>query len=350
MENKRDLIEKRINSGLLGQWYPVCKSVQVRKEPHGIKVVNRKLVLWRNVSGEVQCVEDFCPHRGAPLSLGEVHHGYIACKYHGVMLNGKGVIKEVPAMPQCSLEGKAALKAYQTEECNGAIFVYIPSLERPDTPSLLKPEEFLNEEWQSFLCTAVWNTNYRYALDNLADPMHGSYLHSESFTLAYGSKRDLMEIEKQADGFIVKRTGQLGDNFDWSYFHIGEANMYCSLDIPYPPAAGPGGVMRIIGYATPIDETTCKVFFWRMRKVSGLNAESWRFLYRAKLEKNHWNVLEQDRVMLEGMPDDARNHEMLYQHDIGVSRIRQVLLKSAKSQIDVELASKPQVETISCVS
>ncbi|MFV0382723.1 hypothetical protein, partial [Paracoccus sp. (in: a-proteobacteria)] len=70
--------------------------------------------------------------------------------------------------------------------------------------------------------------------------------------------------------------------------------------------------------------------------VSGLARESWRFLYRAELEQNHWNVLEQDRVMLEGMPDDARRREMLYQHDLGVSRIRQILTRMAKGQIEAE--------------
>jgi hypothetical protein len=77
---------------------------------------------------------------------------------------------------------------------------------------------------------------------------------------------------------------------------------------------------------------TTKVFFWRLREVEGLARESWRFLYRAQLEENHWYVLEQDRVMLEGMPDDARKREMLYQHDLGVSRIRQMLTRAAKAR------------------
>jgi len=96
-------------------------------------------------------------------------------------------------------------------------------------------------------------------------------------------------------------------------------------------------VFRIIGFVQPMDEHTTKVFFWRMRQVEGLARESWRFLYRAKMEKTHWDVLEQDRVMLEGMPDDARKREMLYQHDLGVSRIRQILTRSAKAQVEAEL-------------
>lgn len=337
--DRKSLIEDRVNSGLLGQWYPVAKSVEVKSTaPYGARLLGIKVVLWRGADGRINCIEDFCPHRGAPLSYGEVHEGNIGCRYHGVIVNGDGVVVRVPAMPECALEGRKALKSFAVTEVYDAVFVYIPSLAQPEPPPFSLPREFTDPTWTGFLCTAVWETNYRYALDNLADPMHGCYLHSESFTLAFGSKQDLMRLDKTDKGFHVTRVGQVGDNFDWTEFVIEPGSLYCFLDIPYPKAAGPGGNMRIVGFCTPVDERTCKVFFWRMRQVEGLARESWRFLYRAALEERHWNVLEQDRVMLEGMPDDARKREMLYQHDLGVSRIRQILTRAAKEQIDAELA------------
>lgn len=337
--DKKSLIEERVNNGLLGQWYPVAKSVEIKADaPYGTRLLGDKIVLWRDGSGAIQCIEDFCPHRGAPLSYGEIHEGNIGCRYHGVIVDGEGVVQRVPAMPECALEGRKALKSFKVTEANDAVFVYVPSVDQSEPPELVLPKELVSDEWTGFLCTSVWETNYRYALDNLADPMHGCYLHSESFTLAYGSKQDLMKLDKTDDGFRVERVGQTGENFDWTEFELHPGVMFCFLDIPYPPAAGPGGFMRIVGFVSPIDARTCKVFFWRLRKVEGLARDSWRFLYRAKLEPNHWNVLEQDRVMLEGMPDDARKREMLYQHDLGVSRIRQMLTRAAKTQIEAELA------------
>ena len=106
---------------------------------------------------------------------------------------------------------------------------------------------------------------------------------------------------------------------------------YCRLDIPYPAAAGPGGVFRIIGFTTPVDEGNCLVFFWRLRKATGLAREVWRFLYRATLEaRGTGTCWSRTARCSRNMPADARKREMLYQHDVGVARIRQALVRKAQ--------------------
>jgi phenylpropionate dioxygenase-like ring-hydroxylating dioxygenase large terminal subunit len=240
--DRSELIENRINNGILGQWYPVAKSVEVKSiSPLGIEVLGEKLVLWRGDNGKVHCIKDQCPHRGAPLSFGRLHEGHISCRYHGIVVSGEGVVVTVPAMQNCKFEGQKIVRAFEVTEIYDAIFIYMPSAENEKAPRMVFPKEFLSDSWSGFLCTAVWKTNYRYALDNLADPMHGSYLHAESFTLAYGTKEDLFKVDHTENGFIVSRTGQLGKNFDWTEFEMHDGTMFCFLDIPYPKAAGPGG-------------------------------------------------------------------------------------------------------------
>jgi hypothetical protein len=148
-----------------------------------------------------------------------------------------------------------------------------------------------------------------------------------------------MQIEKRDDGFFIARAGQRDVNLDWTHVVADGTQVYCRLDIPYPTAVGPGGPFRIIGYATPVDDDTCLVFFWRFRQVTGIARESWRFLYRATLEPRHWHVLEQDREMLTNIPADAHKREMLYQHDVGVARMRRTLTQQAKQQIEAEAAA-----------
>ncbi|MBX2840043.1 MAG: aromatic ring-hydroxylating dioxygenase subunit alpha [Gammaproteobacteria bacterium] len=336
-QQRRERIEQRVNQGLPSRWYPVCKTVEVRKDrPYAAQVLGVKLVLWRDNNGEIQCINDHCPHRGAPLSLGEVHEGKIGCRYHGIIMTGEGVIERVPAMPECAYEGRKTNDAFITREIYGAVFIFMPSTSGETPVDFVMPVEFEDPDWTGFLCTAHWKTNYRLALDNLADPMHGCYLHAQSFTLAYGAKQDLVKLDEHDNGFRVSRVSQAGENFDWVEMLVNSGSVSCQLDIPYPPAAGPGGNMRIVGFVCPIDENNCKVFFWRMRQVQGLEREAWRFMYRAKLEPRHWHVLEQDRIMLERMTPDAGRRDMLYQHDLGVSKIRQILNKAAGQQIDAE--------------
>jgi phenylpropionate dioxygenase-like ring-hydroxylating dioxygenase large terminal subunit len=325
-----DRIRERVTQGLPGQWYVVAKSVQVRGDkPIGVQALGKKLVLWRNAQGAVCCLEDYCPHRGAPLSRGEVFEGNVACRYHGIVLDGTGTILRVPAMPACPMEGRRAGVAYAAQEANDGVFVYFPSLEQPEPAPLDLPAEFSSPDWSSFLCCSLWSCNYQYAADNVADPMHGCYLHANSFTLAYGAKQDLVKLEKAEGGFIVTRVGQVGENFDWVHVVSDTSAPYMRLDIP-------GGPFRILGFITPVDERRTRVFFWRNRKVSGIAKEAWRFLFRAFYEKQHWDVLEQDRLMLENIPFDARRRELLYQHDMGVVRLRRILADRAKRQLEFE--------------
>jgi phenylpropionate dioxygenase-like ring-hydroxylating dioxygenase large terminal subunit len=337
-------IEQRINEGLPGAWYVVAKSADLQPgAPVAVKRLGRNLVLWRDADGKACCIEDYCPHRGAPLSRGLVIDGQLSCRYHGVTLDATGTIVRVPAMPECPLEGRKALDAYTTMEVADAIFAWFPSADQIEPQPYDVPFELTDGAYAHFLCTATWECNYRYALENLADPMHGIYLHVDSFTLAYGSKQDVMKLERSDDGFTVARAGQQGENFDWAEAHVDCALPYFRIDIPYPPAAGPGGPMRIIALLTPVDETNCQIFFWRCRKVSGLEREVWRFMYRAVFEPRHWHVLEQDRDMLRALPDDARKREMLYQHDVGVGAIRRILGRRAREQVEAEMRNEMRI-------
>ena len=75
------------------------------------------------------------------------------------------------------------------------------------------------------------------------------------------------------------------------------------------------------------------VFHWRARPLTGWQRDTWRFLYKNRLEARHWAVLEQDRVLLEFMEADANQRENLYQHDLGVVRLRRYLKGKAKEQL-----------------
>jgi phenylpropionate dioxygenase-like ring-hydroxylating dioxygenase large terminal subunit len=332
--------ERRLARGLPGLWYVVAKSVQVRQgEILPVTILGRRLVLWRNAEGQVCCVEDFCPHRGAPLSRGEIIDGNLVCRYHGVTLDGTGTIVRVPGMADCPLEGRRTTLALQVREANDGVFVYMPVADE-EPPPLDLPYEFSDPNWSGFLCAGLWHCNWRLVAENTADPMHGIYLHADSFTLAYGTRQDLVELKAAERGFIVTRVAQTDQNFDWCHVITDGSTNHIRLDIPYPPAGGPGGPFRVLGFLSPVDEHSTRIFFWRNRQVTGLEREAWRFLFRAFFEARHWEVLEQDREMLEGIPDGAERRELLYQHDAGVVRLRRILRARVREQVEAGLRAQ----------
>ncbi|WP_395703458.1 Rieske 2Fe-2S domain-containing protein [Aquabacterium sp.] len=330
--------ERILNTGLRNLWYPVAPGWQVGSAPVGITRLGEKIVLWRDGQGQVHALEDRCPHRGARLSLGWNLGDRVACWYHGIEVAGSGTVARVPASANCPLEGRSCVKSYPVQERAGAIFLWFAN--QPGTPpaELALPEELCSDEHSHFLCMSNWKTNYRYAIDNVMDPMHGAYLHASSHSMAEGDKSAEMRVRKTPTGLIFEKTGQQGVNFDW--VELGDTGcLWLRLSIPYQKRYGPGGSFGIVGFATPVDEHHTQVYFWRTRKVQGWQRNVWRFLYRNRLEGLHWAVLEQDQFVLESLPEDARNREFLYEHDVGLARVRRMLEKRAAEQAQARIAA-----------
>jgi phenylpropionate dioxygenase-like ring-hydroxylating dioxygenase large terminal subunit len=324
--------ERLVNRGLRNFWYPLAPSWMVHRAPVGLTRLSERMALWRDEAGGIHALEDRCPHRGARLSLGWNLGDRIACWYHGIETAADGTVVRVPAQQSCPLEGQRCVRSYQVAERHGAIFAWFGDALHAEPAPLALPEELTSEDWSSILCTAHWRCNYRYAVENVMDPMHGAYLHAASHSMAHGDKTAAMRIVASAGGFTFEKVGQRDVNFDWVEW--GESGaLWLRLAIPYRKDAGPGGNFTIIGLVTPVDERNCRVFFWRCRKVEGWQRDAWRFLYRTRLEGLHWDVLEQDRAVLEAMADDAREHEFLYQHDTGLSRVRRRLRELAEGQL-----------------
>jgi len=338
-ESLKEQADALFTRGIKNLWYPVLPSWAVREKAVGITRLSEDIVLWRNQAGVVSAVEDRCPHRGARLSLGWNLGDRMACWYHGVEVNGKGVVVDVPAVNSCPLIGTKCAKSYPVKELHGAIFLYFGDELNPEPCKLELPEQLTSEEYGSFLCTAMWKCNYRYPLDNVMDPMHGSYLHAASHSMAEGDKKADMRVRRTPTGVMFEKVGQRGVNFDWTEF--GETGAaWMRLEIPYRKKYGPGGGFTIVGFTTPIDEDHCQVFFWRIRRVQGWQRDLWRFLYKNRLEGLHWNVLEQDRIVLENMAPNARSREFLYQHDVGLTWVRRMLMKMAEKQVVALAAAK----------
>src|SRR5262245_50823912 len=82
---------------LRDQWYVAATSAEVGDKPLGRKICNQDVVLFRRAGGAISVLENRCPHRKAPLSLGRVVDGELECAYHGLRFDGAGVCTLIPS-------------------------------------------------------------------------------------------------------------------------------------------------------------------------------------------------------------------------------------------------------------
>lgn len=335
-------VQAYLRTGLRNRWWPILPSrfVETGGKPLGLTRLGEPLVLWRDNKGTIRVQADRCPHRAVPLSRGINEGDRLRCNYHGVEVGPDGTVLSVPGQPGCPLEGKKAVKTYPAKDISGAIFVWFGDVLHPEPAPFEPPPEISAPDYSSFVCYADWEMPWRYAFDNLMDPMHGTFLHANSHTMYQGDTQAQFATRDTPHGFFFEKVGQRDVNFDWSEL-VDNGALYVRLEIPYPPSGGPGGNFGITGFGTPIDEENMCVFFWRTRKVSGWQRDVWRFLYKTNLEKRHWHVLEQDREMLAHLKPGLEKFEMLYQHDAGVIRLRRYLAQQARMQLaELKVAGK----------
>ncbi len=326
-------IRQYLELGLRNRWWPLVASTLVGDAPVAMTRLGEKLVVWRAADGAVHVQEDYCPHRGVPLSRGTNCGDRLRCAYHHVEVGPDGTVLRVPGEPGCKLEGQQAVRTYPALECKGAIFAYFGDVLHREPVSFQVPLQLqAGGPYDAFLCYAEWQTFWRYVYDNNMDPMHGTFLHAKSHSMFAGATEAAFRTRETPTGFFVEKEAQRDTNFDWSEL-VDDGSLYARLEIPYPASGGPGGNFGIISYATPIDARTSACFFWRTRKVDGWQRDVWRFLYKNRLESRHWEVLEQDRAMLGGCEPGLERHEHLYGHDIGVVSLRRHLTREARAQL-----------------
>jgi nitrite reductase/ring-hydroxylating ferredoxin subunit len=75
--------------GLPDGWWPVAHSDEIGQHPGAYRLGDQKLAIYRDLELNVRAVEDRCPHRRLPLSMGRLtEDGSIQCPYHGWSFDG----------------------------------------------------------------------------------------------------------------------------------------------------------------------------------------------------------------------------------------------------------------------
>jgi len=178
-------------------WYVACMPDEIDEKPLGRRICNETIVFFRGPEGRVAAVEDFCPHRGAPLSLGRVIEGELVCGYHGLHMGCDG---HPISMPGQKVRSFPPVRAYPVVERHGFVWVWPGDAARAD-PGLIHPLFWAdNPEWAYGGGLYHIGCDYRLMVDNLMDLTHETYVHADSI----GQKEiDEAPVVTKREGDIV---------------------------------------------------------------------------------------------------------------------------------------------------
>lgn len=160
----------------LNTWYVAGRSDEFGIKPLGRTLCGQAMVFFRGAGG-IAALEDFCPHRGAPLSLGAVVEGNLVCGYHGLTMGAEG---RVVAMPCQRVQAFPRTRVYPVIEQHGFVWVWPGDATQASAASLPKFDWLGDPAWAYGGGVYHINCDYRLMIDNLMDLTHETYVHASS--------------------------------------------------------------------------------------------------------------------------------------------------------------------------
>lgn len=171
--------------GLPGFWSPVCFAHEVRADrPMAATIRGHGLILQRDGDGRPRALEDRCPHRGVPLSIGSCEFaGTVSCRYHGWTfdLADGGLRAALTDGADSPIVGQraVAVPTYPAVEAAGLVWVYLDGDDPPPISDqlpevLMDPEVLVLGRWQEV------DADWRHGVENGFDEGHAKFLHRNS--------------------------------------------------------------------------------------------------------------------------------------------------------------------------
>lgn len=177
VESKKKMVS---GSYLRNAWYVAAWSDDLTDgQLLGRTILKEPIVLYRKSDGHVAALEDRCPHRFAPLHMGQIVNGdCIQCPYHGLEFNSSGACVLNPHGTK-NIPPRARVRSYPVTEKHKAIWIWMGE----KAPDLTKVPDFsvldnVPEMHATKRDRITIRANYELIIDNLLDLSHGSFLHA----------------------------------------------------------------------------------------------------------------------------------------------------------------------------
>jgi phenylpropionate dioxygenase-like ring-hydroxylating dioxygenase large terminal subunit len=164
---------------LRNTWYVAAWSQDVT--PGAIfsrRILGERLVFFRDEAGRVAALADWCPHRFAPLRLGQVlATGRLRCGYHGLEFDRSGTCTHNPH-GNGVIPAAAAVPAYPVVERHGIVWVWMGTRTAdPERVPDFSIFDGASDERIGKRDHIVMKANIDLVTINLLDLSHVSFLH-----------------------------------------------------------------------------------------------------------------------------------------------------------------------------
>jgi len=160
-------------------WYVVAWSSELnRTKPTSVMVLGEQIIIWQ-ADDCLVAMEDRCPHRLAPLSLGRCEGASIRCLYHGLIFDKDG--KCIRAPGQDKIPPTLAVKPYPVTEKHGWVWVWMGD---PDEADIALVPDLIGVDTADFHVakgTLDYDADAYLINRNLLDFSHVPFVHSATF-------------------------------------------------------------------------------------------------------------------------------------------------------------------------
>lgn len=143
-------------------------------------ILGESIMFGRKGDGRPFALNNICPHRGMPLTNGQLYNNEVECCYHGWRFNASGCCTAIPSLPEGTAFDLSQVKvrSYVCQELQGNIWIFmddgiesIDSVPKPPTvPSV-------GERLPKVARTFNFPVNADHAVVGLMDPAHGPFVH-----------------------------------------------------------------------------------------------------------------------------------------------------------------------------
>jgi phenylpropionate dioxygenase-like ring-hydroxylating dioxygenase large terminal subunit len=247
-------------------WIPAFISQELEADgwPRRIRLLGEDLIAYRDSFGRVGVVDENCPHRGSSMIFARNEEGGVRCVYHGWKFDTAGACVDMPSEgTESNFMHKVHIKAYETRERNGIVWLYMGS--RSDPPPLPELEVNLDgfQRPDGIPFKYVRQCNWAQALEGDIDSVHLNFLHrrlDRPNPITGDDSNPHFEVMPTDYGHYFGARRTVGDKYYWRINQFG---------MPfYTAVTGPFSKVWM-----PIDDSNTLVMEWSPSRSPDLGRE-----------------------------------------------------------------------------